>query len=348
MNDSYQRLKNPMFDLLCFMHRYDNNGLDDPKFVRLLKNLRTNFNKLYLTCEQILHHERIKLDLEKNDLLQCQLIEYSYLKISTIWDLAYQVADKLLRYGSPPEKTGKYDALQERFEEYNHTLGFLQTSWYREINKIRNRVVHGGINVIPFYVDKTLMFNTYNENTDSVLPQCAIFTYKDGLKASAGPYFMYYIGVLYHYLCDFFAYVLAELKKIVTPIHDLTEVMHMFFRSDERWDFESLDEYNKLAMTIRNLPLTSQRDDYIASRLNVKRFYGEPDSPGYRANMVDSILVKYGFKGHWLDKNTLRIEIDVAQHNSMEEMNREICFRVLGFAHYRPNAEHKYADLSFN
>ena len=159
---------------------------------------------------------------------------------------------------------------------------------------------------------------------------------------------MYYIGVLYHYLCDFFAYVLAELKKIVTPIHDLTEVMHMFFRSDECWDFESLDEYNKLAVTIRNLPLTSQQDDYIASRLNVKRFYGEPGSPGYRANMVDSILGKYGFKGHWLDKNTLRIEIDVALHNSMEEMNREICFRGLGFAHYRPNAVHKYADLSFN
>ena len=71
-------IKNPMFDLLLFMQTYENNGLDDEKFIRKCKNLQTNFNKLYLSIDAMLNEKTSGFDYEKSELMRIQTIEYCY------------------------------------------------------------------------------------------------------------------------------------------------------------------------------------------------------------------------------------------------------------------------------
>ncbi|MBF4265347.1 hypothetical protein EAY73_26420, partial [Vibrio anguillarum] len=80
---------------------------------------------------------------------------------------AYQIADKLI---FPNKKSGdKYEYLEKKFEGYADNFDALQLGWYRDLNKVRNKIVHGGITVNPFYVNddevkNRICFQAYDFN----------------------------------------------------------------------------------------------------------------------------------------------------------------------------------------
>jgi hypothetical protein len=343
-------MKNPTYDLLCFLNTYDDNPIDDKKFGRLMRNLKTHFDRLFGTVEQMLDPDKIRVGMETNPLLGAQLIEYSYLKISTIWDIAYQIADQILSYKKTiPKNADKYDDLRSRFERYNNQSGFLQTEWYRDVNKIRNKVVHGGINVMPFYVDNQLLFEVYDEEVDTIVPRCAIYTVEDGLKNSAAKYFIYYLGILYQYLLDFFNYVLTELQQTVKPERELDPLVRQHFLLVADWSYENLDQYNRSAYADRNLPLTSNRDAYVESRLAVAKFSGKSRGADYRVAMVHSVLQKYGVFGQW-DENRHCMLVDPTPLaiDNVKEIHRELAARQLGMCRSTFDTVERKQLLFFN
>ncbi|MDE1266195.1 hypothetical protein [Vibrio aestuarianus] len=337
-------IKNPMFDLLLFMQTYENNGLDDEKFIRKCKNLVTNFTKLYLSVDSILNENSSGFDYKRNELMRIQTIEYCYLKISTIWDLAYQIADDVLGY----KKGNKYEKLENSFEEYKRSHDFLSLSWYQDINKIRNRIVHGGVNIIPFYDNDELMFNVYNENVDSVMPHCSIYSKPKGLMVSAGSYFIYYTSILYNYLVDFFSYVLKELKKSVKPTIVLDEfAAELIEERSGRWFFDRLSEYNAYARETLNLPLGENRNDYSKSRLSVTRFYEEAGTSPFKRKMIESIADKYSLTYEWLSENELSIPITEALISCSNEFYPEITKGGLDLRMSSPNEDRTASILKF-
>ena len=340
-------IKDPMFDLLMFMQTYENNGLDNKKFMRKCKNLKTNFTKLYLSVDSILNEDISGFNYANNELMRIQTIEYCYLKISTIWDLAYQIADYILKY----QNVNKYKNLEEKFEAYKRTRthDFLSLSWYRDINKIRNRIIHGGINIVPFYDEKELMFNVYDEKVDSVMQHCAIYTRAKGLMVSAGAYFMYYTSVLYNYLTDFFSYILTELKNTITPTVEFTEFeMKSMSERFENWNLHRLSEYNKYAKETFNLPLGRQQDEYSISRLNVERFSEEAGTVEFKRKMVKSIADKYILSCKWISEDELSITVNDNFHSNYEKFNTEILKGNLDLRKSGPNEDQSALILTFD
>lgn len=137
-----------------YLNKYEPEILDDEKIQFLFKNLKTHFKKLFYTVAYI---SKIQKDsdfiknYDKTSVVSISSIEYCYYKISTIFDIAYQIADKLI---FPSKKEGnRYEFLERQFEVYSNKLIALQLGWYKRLNKIRNKIVHGGITVNPFYVN---------------------------------------------------------------------------------------------------------------------------------------------------------------------------------------------------
>lgn len=339
-----ESIKNPLFELTMYMQTYEKNGLDDPKFQRRCKNLHTNFNKLYLSIDSIINHKESGLDLSKNELYRVQVIEYCFLKISTIWDLTYQIGSYNLSYG----RGNKYEKLEVEFESYKKNLDFLTLSWYQDINKIRNRVVHGGVSIVPFYDEGTLYFNAYDQNVESIIPHCSIFTRSNGRMADAVKYFMYYAGILYKYICDFFIYVLKETKKKSKSTIELGQLELSFLNNSKDWCFSNLESYNKYAIETHNLPLTIERNDYLTSRLSVHRFNYEAGSVRFKSNMVSSICQKYGLDNEWVDKSTLKIAVNDRALKYYPKMIDEIARGDFDLRISSPNIREGFWLMKFN
>ena len=271
-------------------------------------------------------------------------MDWLYLKISTIWDLAYQIADYVFKY----KKGNKYEKLEQNFEEYKRSHDFLSLSWYQDINKIRNRIVHGGVNIIPFYNNEELMFNVYDENVDSVMPHCSIYSEPKGLTVSASSYFMYYTSILYSYLSDFFSYVLIEIQKSVKP----TIPLDVFIEEEmmERmghWNLNRLREYNDYAKKTLNLPLGGSRNTYAKSRLSITRFYEDAGTIAFKRKMIESIADKHSLSYEWLSESKLSVDINETLSSSFEKFRPEIAKGDLDLRTSQPNKERTALIFTF-
>lgn len=339
-------LRNPMHEFIVFLNACEIEAVEDLQLERYVKNLRTTFNKMYLTVEQIIKHQEMGLNYEKHPLLQVQPIEYFYLKVSTIWDLSYLIAEKLIYKGKAPAGKEKFKKLNERFSKYKGDLQFLRLDWYERLNAIRNRIVHGEINLMPFYVDGELLFNVYNKDVDSILENSAIYTMECGLKASAERYFVYNLGLIYHYLCDFFTFIKYELQDEMTIKHQMNDAFYYPVKFQEYWHFPGLDDYNKKAVAQNNLPLTTVRDYFVVSRRDVKTFYGERGTEDYRNNMVSSVVKKHRIPETWLNDRTLRLSLQSAD-DRFTGFAKEIIARELGMISSEGNREKMEVTISF-
>ena len=64
--------------------------------------------------------------------------------------------------------------MESRFDEYASKRVALQLGWYKSLNAIRNKIVHGGITVNPFYVNdeqvkNRICFQVYNFDLDDLI-----------------------------------------------------------------------------------------------------------------------------------------------------------------------------------
>ncbi|KXB29291.1 hypothetical protein AT959_15065 [Dechloromonas denitrificans] len=340
-------IESPLAEILIYLHSYDDNALENKKFVMLCKNLRTHFNKLFLATHWIITHTERNANLSNEPILRAQFIEYCFIKLSTIWDLSYQIGSILLNQKSKK----KYEELEAKFAEHKEKYDFLGLGWYKEINFIRNRIVHGGINIMPFYESERLAFNSYNIDVNSIMSNCSIYSRPDGLVMYADNYFCHYTGIIYNYLLDFFDYVLQELKKSTIPTKDISHQEKTFIlESHEKWGLgEELTQFNEYAYKIFSIPLTEQRSQYVVERLNIPRTNAEPGSIDFARDMVESILSKYGLTYEWAsDKNSLRIPIDENGIKYHEQARIEMMMGHYGPWTIEPSSDKKFWTMTFN
>lgn len=269
-----KRVDSPTYKLIMYLNKYEPKLLDDEKVQFLFKNLKIHFKKLFYT---IVHISKIQKDgdfikrYDQNSVVSISSVEYCYYKISTIFDIAYQIADKLV---FPSKKEGtRYEYLESRFEVYTNNLIGLQLDWYKSLNKIRNRIVHGGITVNPFYVnDKNvknrICFQAYNFDLDDLIePRCMYSNKYNNNINFADNYFVFHTHLLYSYLADFFEFVLMELNK--DKNHDvenlsLDDLPYDFFERDQKtWLLSEVDTFAEITKEMIALQLADGHLNHI-------------------------------------------------------------------------------------
>ncbi len=231
------RVPDPLYELVLYLNTYHEKKLGSPKLIFLLKNIETNFRKLfYSTC--LLNKFQSDTDLlikyDQTRAVSTQIIEYCYYKISTIWDISYEISKELTP--SEGKVKDRYDFLEGKFLKYAGGSPSLSLGWYKKINNIRNRIVHGGINVMPFHdLDDSgasrIFFQAYNLDLIDLTPQSPYYTFPlRNCINFADNYFALYTHLLYSYLLDFFKVVLAELcEKHDHDISSLSEPEELTF-----------------------------------------------------------------------------------------------------------------------
>jgi len=269
-----KRVDSPTYKLIMYLNKYEPELLDDEKIQFLFKNLKTHFMKLFYT---IAHISKIQKDsdfikrYDQTSIVSISSVEYCYYKISTIFDIAYQIADKLI---FPSKKEGtRYDYLKNQFEVYANNLIALQLGWYETLNKIRNRIVHGGITVNPFYVNdenvkNKICFQAYNFYLDDLIKPHDMYSNKYNNNINfADNYFVFHTHLLYSYLTDFFEFVLMELSK--NKSHDveklsLDNLSYDFFERDHKtWLLSEVDTFAEITKEMIALKLANGHLNHI-------------------------------------------------------------------------------------
>lgn len=258
MIDPYaKRIKNPVGDLLKYLNLHEEDKLNNENLVFLLKNILTHFRKLFYSTSLVYNLQKNKEFLDnynRNNVFSIQNIEYFYYKVATIWDISFEIAD-ILVFPRNKGKKGKYDFLSEKFEEYNHELSNLDFSWYKnDIAKIRNRIVHGGINIMPFFVDdnhvKTrICFQAYDLDLNDLTRPSYFYSniYNNNINY-ADNYFSFHIHLLYSYLIDFFKFVLLEMTKnksidLHEDLSKLDSFSQSIYKQHDTWLLSNVEDF---------------------------------------------------------------------------------------------------------
>ncbi|ENV50892.1 hypothetical protein L292_2506 [Acinetobacter junii CIP 107470 = MTCC 11364] len=250
-------VKNPTYNLIMYMNKYCEDKITK-KVESLFGNLQTHFNKLFCTVgfiHEIQKDEEFMRNYNKTGVIGIQNVEYCYYKISTIFDIAYQIAD-ILVFPKNKEQKNRYHYLESKFIEYSNNLDHLNIEWYKNINLIRNKITHGGIKVTPFYIHenpllgKRLCFQAYNLDLDdlTVPDYCYSNSYNNYINFSDN-YFAFHTHALYCYLKDFFDFIMFELNKnLKNDINDLTlENDFMGFgERNKKWVLSNVDTFLKI------------------------------------------------------------------------------------------------------
>lgn len=259
-----KRIDSPAYKLIMYLNKYEPGLLDDENIQFLFKNLKTHFKKLFYAITYIDKVQRNSDFIDAHDqtaIVSISSIEYCYYKISTIFDIAYQIADSLI---FPRKKEGnRYEYLEGRFDEYANKLIALQLGWYKNLNAIRNKIVHGGIAVNPFYINdelvkKRICFQAYNFDMDDLIEINSMYSnrYNNNINF-ADNYFTFHTHLLYSYLTDFFEFVLMELNK--NKGHDVGDLsfndlpFDFFERNQKTWLLSEVDAF--VDMTKRMMAL---------------------------------------------------------------------------------------------
>ncbi len=258
-----KRVNSPLYGLLLYLNKFDEESLDNERLHFLLKNIRTNLKKLVYSVGLIDKFQKDEEFLKKYDdtkIVSIQQIEYCFYKISTIWDIAYEIANILIFPRNKKiqgKKVNKYDFLNDKFSNYSEQLTSLNITWYKEITKIRNKIVHGGINITPFYVnsenvEQRICFQAYNLELDDLIKPSPLYTniYNNNINY-ADNFFTYYTHVLYSYLFDFFHFVLLELTKDtnINILKDLDledDPLNTFEKSHKSWLLSDIDIFREI------------------------------------------------------------------------------------------------------
>ncbi len=138
--------------------------------------------------------------------------------------------------------------------------------WYKNINQIRNRIIHGGIKITPFYLDNTekiknrLCFQIYDNRLNDLVARSYYYTNKYNSDINfADNYFALHTCILYSYLNDFFDFVLLRLcdehNLNFTDFnkHDNSDLLELHGMDDKYWSIAYMEEFKCIAVNMLKL-----------------------------------------------------------------------------------------------
>lgn len=256
-----KRITSPLYNLIVYLNNFEEDKLDNPHLTFLMKNMPTNLKKLIYSVALINKLQKDFQFIQKynsTEAVSSQMIEYCFYKVSTIWDLSYQIADTILKLPKPNRKNNenKYDVLSEKFKAYGSTLKNLDFKWYENFNSIRNKIVHGGITINPFYINddnikNRICFQAYDsELNDFTEPNLYYSNIYNNRINYADNFFAYYTHLLYSYLLDFFEFILLEATKEknidIKNMQINNDFMGQFERSHKTWLLSDIDIFTEI------------------------------------------------------------------------------------------------------
>lgn len=263
------KILDPTYKILNFIQSQKKELLYDDDYKILFGNLQTHFLKLFYS---VIHIHEIQKDNDfmnkynQTSFVGTMLIEYPYIKISTIWDIAYQIAEKLTKLKN--SKGNKYEQLEKEFINYAEKCNYLNLSWYKNINKIRNRIIHGGIKTTSLYLNKDnkgeiknrLCFQLYDNQLNDLVVTSYYYTnkYNNNINFTDN-YFALYTSMLYSYLIDFFDFILLKLcdeynlNLIDFNKHDNSDLLELHGMDDKYWSIAYMEEFKCIAINMLKL-----------------------------------------------------------------------------------------------
>ena len=203
-------IRNPIFELVITLNKYNNIVINDSKFEMLVKNFNSNLRKVFYGTLFISNVQKDEIMMSNyGNILKTETVEHMFYKISTTWDLAYQIGNFVVPLPKGTKSKTKYELLQEEFDKYceSNNLNRIDFRWYKQFSQLRNRIVHGGKNLIVYYEDKRIKFQIYDNNVDEIIDYNDF--YNDGQRSLifADYYFTYYTILLNNYLYEFFKFI---------------------------------------------------------------------------------------------------------------------------------------------
>lgn len=210
-----KRIPDPLYDLGLYIHTYHQQMIDE-NLDFLFKNLSTHFRKLFYSSCLLYKLQGDKDFLQKYDsakAVSVQNIEYCFYKISTVWEMAFEIIAKL---GVTPKKKDRCNHFMERFSHHGKPFDL---GWYNEINTIRNRITHGGIRIMPFHtVDDSntprICFQAYNTGFSDRTTHHPYYTnIHNNFINYADNYFTYHTHLLYRFLGNLFTVTMLDVAE---------------------------------------------------------------------------------------------------------------------------------------
>lgn len=238
------KIFNPMYETIITLNEYDCEVLHDSEFEMLCKNFRSNLKKVFygtIFISEIQDDDNLMQKYEY--IIRPAIIEYVFQKITTVWDVSYQIGNKILNFRKAKKNENKYDVLQKEFDE--RSINQFDFKWYKEFNMLRNRLTHGGLNIITFYDDKRIKFQIYDNDVEEVVEYNDYYNDGQRLIIFADYYFTYYTVLLHNYLCNFFKFINSQV--VLNNINSNCENIDSFFKEQHKYfPLIKLEQFNSL------------------------------------------------------------------------------------------------------
>lgn len=204
-------IKNPAYELLVYLNNQCPDEVWNDEIEMLFKNLKSNFLKAAGSVGLVMTIQEDSELISKSSLIKAQTIEYGFYKISTTWDIAFQIGKRLVPNLSN-YRGKKFEFLEKEFRNHQNKLPHLNLAWFRSINQLRNKIVHGGLNLISFHDNSRLSFQAYNNQVDEIIPWSEFYCEEGRPIIFADRYFSFHVIFLHHLLVDYFKYLLFSIS----------------------------------------------------------------------------------------------------------------------------------------
>jgi len=204
-------IKNPMND---FIYHVPLEHVSNADFIWLTKNLQGNYYKLFSCALNVL---QIQTDYSKQNTektlnintFTVNSVEYFFIKVNTIFELCYQIYDYL---DDNKDKKKKLDRLDCNFQKYSEETGSsLNYSWYKEVNEVRNRIIHGGYSIKTFNESGRFLFQAYDLELNEKIRQDNGYFKAESDLIFIDYYMAFFTKVVHWYIQEFLSFVLHNL-----------------------------------------------------------------------------------------------------------------------------------------
>ncbi|HEZ4093938.1 TPA: hypothetical protein WID96_000267 [Neisseria meningitidis] len=274
------KIIDPTYKILNFIQSKNRELFDNDGYVILFGNLKTNFLKLFNSVVYVYDIQKDSDFMKRynqKSFVSSMLIEYSYVKLSTVWDISYQIGAKLTKLTN--SKGNRYEQLEKEFLDYAEENSDLNLDWYKEVNKI-----------IPFYLDDNgeiknrLCFQVYDFNLEDLIPISNFYTNKSNNYINfVDNYFAFYTSTLYSYLVDFFNFILLKICNESCfnlnsfDKHENLDTLERIGIDDKHWSIANMKAFKCIASDM--LKLYKNEGNYIGidriviNQLELEKFF---------------------------------------------------------------------------